>query len=127
MSFSFALLFCLAVVVWLLAKLDVALVVITFYFISTGELCCSRENNGNAREVIARWTPRNETLGSGGSGPHQFGPQISEGTPVLQFLHRYKDGEGGQTREHLPVLSHSSTIPKSRYSRPLNKVSSSIH
>lgn len=73
-SFSFALLFCLDVVAWPLAKMDVVLVVITFYFISTGKLRFSRENNGNTRKVIAWCTLRSVTRGSRGFGPHQFCP-----------------------------------------------------
>lgn len=41
------------VVAWLLAKMAAVPVVITFYLISTGKLCSSRENNGNTRKVIS--------------------------------------------------------------------------
>jgi hypothetical protein len=42
--------------------MDIALVVITFYFVSIGKLCFLGENNGKTRNVVA-WCPvKNMTL-----------------------------------------------------------------
>ena len=44
------------------------LIFVTFYLISTGKLCFSRENNGNTRKAISRYSIRSMTLGSKGLG-----------------------------------------------------------